>query len=215
MKTLCKNFSGIQVIFLVLVCFAAVSCSHDLDKQQPKELSLTDQITNLEKTVAAKETLSKKEIALLDNLKEYAGDQKPSVSVGKQNHSFSFDDLSRTHVEFNAITEPPVFEACENAGDPDAKRECVAARVAKFVAENYDLSAGKDLKVAGIHEIDVSFVIDTQGTITNIKTRYAEPSLEREAERVIKKLPKMIPGKHKGKPMAALYSLPILYKVPR
>ncbi len=214
MNVLRKNFIIFRVILPILLSFVGFSCSNDQDRRYVAKVSLEDQITNLKTTIAKKDTLSEHEVALLENLKEYTDDRKPSVSVGEQNHSFNFDDLSRTHIEFNAITEPPVFESCENAGDPDAKRDCVAARVAKFVAENFDLIAGKDLKVAGIHEIDVSFVINTQGNIKEIKTRYAEPALEREAERVIAKLPKMIPGKHKGKPMASLYSLTLRYKVP-
>lgn len=214
MKSLQKNFYTYRLVLLIVLPCLALSCSKELEKRQVAELSLQEQIAILQQTIADKDSFSEKEIALLENLKRSTNDQKASVSVGEQNRSFDFDDLSRAHVEFNAIEEPPVFKSCENAGDPDAKRDCVAAEVAKFVTANFDLSAGKNLQVAGIHKIEVSFVIDVQGNITNIKTRHAEQTLEREAERVIARLPKMIPGKHKGKAMASLYSLPILYKVP-
>ena len=214
MNVLNTNFKSLVLILLGFSSLLVTSCSNDQDPKLSPELSLQDQITNLNKTLAQQDTLTEKEVALLQNLKNYAGDTKASVSVGEQNHSFNFDDLSRTHIEFNSIEEPPVFASCESAGDPAAKKECVEAQVAKFVDTHFNLSAGKDLKVAGIYEIDVSFVIDTEGNIKDIKTRYAEPALEREAERVIANLPKMIPGKHKGKTMASLYSLPIRYKVP-
>ncbi len=57
------------------------------------------------------------------------------------------------------------------------------------------------------------FKIDEKGNITDIRARAPHIKLEEEAIRVMKLLPKMIPGKQKGKTVAVLYSLPIAFNV--
>ena len=56
------------------------------------------------------------------------------------------------------------------------------------------------------------FVIDKDGNITNIRSRGPDKILEKEAERIVGLLPKMIPGKQRGKPVKVPYSLPIHFR---
>lgn len=53
------------------------------------------------------------------------------------------------------------------------------------------------------------FTIDENGVITDIKTRAAHPHFEEEAIRVIKLLPKFIPGKQRSENVSVVYTLPI------
>ncbi len=46
-----------------------------------------------------------------------------------------------------------------------------------------------------------------------MRSRASHPELVKEAVRVIKKLPKMIPGEQRGKKVAVPYSLPIIFQV--
>jgi protein TonB len=57
------------------------------------------------------------------------------------------------------------------------------------------------------------FKIDRHGNIANIKARAPHKKLKEEAIRVIKLLPKMIPGKQRGKAVGVSYGLPIVFKV--
>ena len=57
------------------------------------------------------------------------------------------------------------------------------------------------------------FVVNEQGLIEQIQTRAPHPALEKEAERVIGKLPRMEPGKQRGKPVPVSYTIPIRFKV--
>ena len=57
------------------------------------------------------------------------------------------------------------------------------------------------------------FKIDKNGNITNVQARAPHNRLRDEAIRVIKLLPKMIPGKQRGRPVGVKYSLPIAFKV--
>lgn len=58
----------------------------------------------------------------------------------------------------------------------------------------------------------VSFVVETDGSITDVKVaRSVDPSLDREAMRVVKAMPKWTPGKKDGKPVRVKYTVPIVF----
>ena len=57
------------------------------------------------------------------------------------------------------------------------------------------------------------FTFDKNGQVTNIKARSKYKALEKEAKRVIALLPKVTPGKQKGKTVKVTYTLPIIFKV--
>ncbi|WP_275315642.1 energy transducer TonB [Tenacibaculum bernardetii] len=62
----------------------------------------------------------------------------------------------------------------------------------------------------------VNFVINTSGEVINIKASSNEINnniLEKEAIRIIKTLPKFIPGKHNGKKVNVSYGFPILFSM--
>jgi len=60
----------------------------------------------------------------------------------------------------------------------------------------------------------LNFVVNKQGRIENIKvTRGVDPSLDKEAIRVINKMPKWIPGKQRGKAVNVSFSVPINFQL--
>lgn len=60
----------------------------------------------------------------------------------------------------------------------------------------------------------VSFVVDVDGEISDINIeRSVDPSLDREAARVVKSMPKWIPGKVDGKPVKVRYAVPIAFRL--
>ncbi|WP_408031500.1 energy transducer TonB [Tenacibaculum xiamenense] len=61
----------------------------------------------------------------------------------------------------------------------------------------------------------VSFVIDANGNITNIKTISPQNTeiLKKEAVRIVSILPKFIPGKQDGKNVNVTYSFPMVFKI--
>jgi len=59
-------------------------------------------------------------------------------------------------------------------------------------------------------KVFVSFVVDTNGSISNVKiTRGVDSSLDKEAMRVVKAMPKWIPGKQNGEAVRVSYTVPI------
>ncbi len=59
----------------------------------------------------------------------------------------------------------------------------------------------------------VNFVIAKDGSIQEIRMRGPDKNLEKEAQRNISKLPKMIPGKQRGRPVRVPFSIPITFRL--
>jgi protein TonB len=86
-------------------------------------------------------------------------------------------------------------------------------KVSKFVQRKFNTDLAGDLGLTGRQKIYVSFKIDKRGNITSVRARAPHPRLAKEAERVVKLLPKMKPGKQRGKAVTVPYSLPIIFQV--
>lgn len=115
-------------------------------------------------------------------------------------------------VPFAVIENVPVFPGCEG-GNNDAKRDCMSKKISDFVNKKFNTELASELGLSGRQRINVIFKIDKTGAITGIRARAPHPGLEKEAERVISQLPKMQPGKQRGKPVNVPYSLPIVFQV--
>ena len=59
----------------------------------------------------------------------------------------------------------------------------------------------------------VSFIINKDGTIGSVRMRGPDKNLEKEAARIINRLPRMIPGKQRGRPVRVPFSIPITFKL--
>ena len=85
--------------------------------------------------------------------------------------------------------------------------------VQKWIRENihYPLLAIEN----GIEgRVFVQFVVERDGSIANIKVvRSVDASLDKEAVRVISKMPKWKPGKQRGKAVRVSYTLPIVFQL--
>ena len=60
----------------------------------------------------------------------------------------------------------------------------------------------------------VSFVVEKDGSITDVRVvRSVDPSLDREATRVVKSMPHWIPGKQNGSAVRVKYNVPVSFKL--
>ena len=58
------------------------------------------------------------------------------------------------------------------------------------------------------------FVVNQDGSIVDIVVvRSVDPSLDKEAERVIKSMPKWKPGEQRGKAVRVKYTLPVNFRL--
>lgn len=60
----------------------------------------------------------------------------------------------------------------------------------------------------------VSFVVEKDGSITDVRVvKSIDPSLDREASRVVKGMPRWTPGKQNGSTVRVKYNLPVSFKL--
>ena len=83
----------------------------------------------------------------------------------------------------------------------------------KYIMENikYPEQAMKE----GIQgRVTVRFIVEKDGRGSNVRLlRSVQPSLDKEAIRVVKSMPKWTPGKHNGKPVRVRFNLPVMFKL--
>ena len=84
----------------------------------------------------------------------------------------------------------------------------------KYIAENikYPVIAQEN----GIQgRVICQFVIEKNGSVTDIQVvrSSGDASLDKEAERVIKTMPKWKPGKQRGKPVRVKYTIPVSFRL--
>lgn len=116
-------------------------------------------------------------------------------------------------VPFAVIENVPIYPGCESAGNNSAKKACMEEKIKKFVNKKFNTDLAGDLGLEGRMRISVQFKIDKKGNVVNVRARAPHPKLEQEATKVVSALPKMTPGKQRGKAVGVLYALPILFQV--
>jgi protein TonB len=114
-------------------------------------------------------------------------------------------------VPFAVIEDIPVFPGCEQ-GTKEKKRACFQQKIQEHVAKNFKYpDIAVEMGIQG--KVYVQFVIDTDGRISRIRTRGPDKLLEVEAERIIASLPRMVPGKQRGRAVKVPYSIPISFRL--
>ncbi len=116
-------------------------------------------------------------------------------------------------VPFAVIENVPVYPGCEKKKGNAEKKKCMSEKIMKFVQKKFNTELAGDLGLEGRQRISVQFKINKNGNVVGVRARAPHPKLEQEAVKVVKALPKMIPGKQRGKSVGVLYSLPILFQV--
>ncbi len=138
-----------------------------------------------------------------------------------ENHTpiLRVDDIKVKEVEedveipFAIIESVPIFPGCEK-GTKKEITACFEQKLKEHIAEHFVYpKLAKEMGIYG--RVYVLFAIDKHGYVSNIQTRGPDKILEDEAERIIKLLPKMVPGKQRGKPTKVTYSLPMYFKYVR
>lgn len=116
-------------------------------------------------------------------------------------------------VPFTAIEDAPIFPGCEKFKSKKERKTCMSQKISAFVNDKFNTELGQELGLSGINKVYVRFKIDSKGNIVEVQARAPHPRLQQEAERVVKMLPHMTPGKQRGKAVEVLYSLPIIFRV--
>ena len=115
-------------------------------------------------------------------------------------------------VHFTVIENVPEYPGCKK-GSNAQKRKCMSEKIEKFIQKKFNTDLAGDLGLTGKQRISVVFKIDKNGNVTGVRSRAPHPRLEKEAARVVNMLPKMKPGRQRGRAVVVSYSLPITFLV--
>ena len=117
--------------------------------------------------------------------------------------------VKTTKVTKKTGTTDKVYEVCEQmpifpGGD---------AAMMKYLSENVKYPA-LAIKAQEQGRVVVSFTVEKDGAISDVKVaRSVTPSLDAEAVRVVKAMPKWTPGKQGGQPVRVRYNVPVSFKL--
>ena len=104
-------------------------------------------------------------------------------------------------IPFDFVEEKPSFKG----GDADTFSKWVNERLI------YPEIA-KENGVSG--RVTLQFTVNTDGAVKNVKVlRSADPSLDKEAVRVVSMSPKWTPGKQKGRAVNVTYTFPVIFQL--
>ena len=122
-------------------------------------------------------------------------------------------DVEEEKIElpFAVIEDKPLFQECKNVPRSE-QMSCFKEHLDKHVKNNFRYpQAALDMGIEG--RVNVSFRINTDGTISILGVRGTDRILEDEAKRIISSIPKLIPGKQRDKPTAVTFAYPINFKL--
>lgn len=134
-------------------------------------------------------------------------------------------------VEGNDEVGGAVLKAKENIAAPEPPKHVVEETKIFTVVEQMPMFPGGDGALMGylrdnIHyptvaaengvqgRVVVGFVVERDGSITDVNIlRGVDPSLDREAMRVVKSMPKWTPGKQNGSAVRVKYQVPVSFRL--
>lgn len=116
-------------------------------------------------------------------------------------------------IPFMVVEQIPVFPGCENIKGKDAQKKCMSEKIDAHVKREFRTAISEQLGLTGFNRIYVIFKIDSNGYVADIRARGTNKQLEEEAIRVVKLLPRMIPGRQRDKAVSVEYSLPIMFEI--
>ncbi len=175
----------------------------------PEEVANQQQVTDLlivedDKLEEDKQVKNQEEV--LDN----------EAAVGAVDITEGTNDLNKIIIKDEVIAAPKVEEEQPmNIAMVEQKPEFNGGEAAmyKWLSDNIVYpSAASEEGVQG--RVVVEFVVGKDGSITNVRVvRPRHPALDKEAVRVVKAMPKWIPGRNNGQPVKVTYTLPVTFKL--
>lgn len=114
--------------------------------------------------------------------------------------TYSIQKNSNIYKAYEAVEQMPYFPGGES-------------EMTKFIRENIQYPASaKEYGIQG--RVILRFVVTETGTIENITVlRSLDPACDKEAIRLLKSMPKWIPGKQNDEIVSVYYTLPIAFKL--
>ena len=184
--------------------------------EMKKEIPVARETQKFTAPVIKKDELVKEEnqVKQMDKLDE-------KVAVGTENKEGVKDRTVEAVRSEIAVAAPP---------PPPAPKPEVATKVFDVVEEMPSFPGGQGALMQYLNNntkypivaqengvqgrVIVSFVVERDGSISDVKVaRSVDPSLDREAQRVVKSMPRWSPGKQNGSTVRVKYTVPVVFRL--
>ncbi len=238
-----RNIWSIVIMLVIAAIIGAVVGAQAIiaNAQQEEEISAEVNLSALAKQEAEVEKKAPVEIEKPEVVEQVKSSIKfvPPVikkdnEVKEEEELKSQDDLSKTETAIGAFdvkgntddADAQVLKAVEEVAQPEPKPAedkifDVVEQQPTFKEGDVRAWLARNLQyppVAAENGISgrvvVGFVVERDGSISNVQVlRGVDPSLDKEAIRVVKAMPKWNPGMQNGSPVRVKYNVPVTFKL--
>lgn len=183
--------------------------------QEPEEIVAPEEVAN-QQQVTDLLIVEDEKIEEDKQVKDQEKVLENEAAVGTVDISEGTNDLNKVMIKTEVIEEPKVEEEQPmNIAMVEQKPQFPGGEgeMYKWLGANivYPPAAAEE-GVSG--RVVVEFVVGKDGSITNVRVvRPRHPALDKEAVRVVKAMPKWIPGRNNGQPVKVTYTLPVTFKL--
>jgi protein TonB len=239
-KALIWVLIGIAAIFAIAYANLAIQNAMKQNVSVETDVELSKLAQKKEAKVERKEPVKvEMEQKVVEKVKSSVKFTAPEIKkddeVKPEDELKSQDDLSKTNTAIGAFdvkgndeAEGEVLKAKEVVVDEKPKEE--ETKVFDVVEQMPQFPGGpqalfeylsKNIKYPVVAEengiqgrVIVTFVVERDGSITDVKVaKSVDPSLDKEAQRVVRSMPHWIPGKQNGAAVRVKYTVPVTFRL--
>lgn len=197
-------------------------------KEEKKKEQVKPKIEPKKEIPVARETqkftapvIKKDELVKEENQVKQMDKLDDKVAVGAEDKEGVKDrTVEAVRSEITVVAPPP----------PPAPKPEVATKVFEVVEEMPSFPGGNGALMSYLNSntkypvvaqengvqgrVIISFVVERDGSISDVKVaRSVDPSLDREAQRVVKSMPRWTPGKQNGQTVRVKYTVPVVFRL--
>ncbi|CCY81941.1 tonB protein [Prevotella sp. CAG:1185] len=202
------------------------------------ELSKIDKTPKVEKKKAAPKIEQPKVVEKVkSSIKFTAPVIKKDSEVKPEEEMKTQEDLQKTKTTIGAFTvvgndeiDGEVLKAKEEIAQPEPPKNEEENKVFDVVEEQPSFPGGQGALMSWLHDnikypvvaaengiqgkVIVQFIVGKNGSISNVKVlRSVDPSLDKEAVRVVSNMPNWTPGKQNGASVNVRFTLPVTFRL--
>ncbi|MBO0591826.1 TonB family protein [Cellulophaga sp. E16_2] len=121
------------------------------------------------------------------------------------------DDGIDETIPFAVLEDAPIFPGCESVSKSERKT-CFEESMQKHILKNFRYpEVAVETRTQG--KVYIMFTIGKDGNIEDVRLKGPAKILEKEAARIIDKLPQMKPGMQRLQPVKVSFSIPINFQL--
>ena len=229
------------LLYLGLQLQRMAEANKKVENTQAVELAKLNTEKKKEAKVEKKEIIRQEPEKVVEQVKSSVKFTAPIIKKDeevKEEDEIKLDEVQKSDkavgaftVEGNDEVGGAVLKAKEDIAAPEPPKHVVEETKIFTVVEQMPMYPGGDAALMGylrdnIHyptvaaengvqgRVTVGFVVERDGSITDVKVlRSVDPSLDREAMRVVKSMPRWTPGKQNGSAVRVKFQVPVTFRL--